>query len=197
MKQLCNCTTQSDSTSWPHSWNCPFAQFVEGKLKQRHLEDCTAQTADDVLKGAGGTTPPLPKQRYPVNYRYDALEPEFLKLMARIGGIADMKYAHLGGLFNYKNYRLDGDKGPINHIYEHLRQYRTGERYDNDSSGDRMFHLAAIAYNAMMEFWYATSWDGAPKGPQLGEDIKDAGTEDVAGGLHRDTVYRPGLRPKS
>ncbi len=100
-------------------------------------------------------------KRVPVAYRYDAIWPEFLKLMANIGGIADAKYKHLGGVFNYIKVRLDGEAGPINHIYEHLREYREKIPYDNHVSGDLAYHLAAIAYNAMMEFYYLRNYDQA------------------------------------
>lgn len=99
-------------------------------------------------------------KRAPVKYRYDALWPDFLRLMADIGGIADQKYAHLGGVFNYTKTRLEGEASPINHIYEHLREYRLKVPYDNHEDGDIGRHLAAIAYNAMMEWWYLTNIDG-------------------------------------
>ena len=55
----------------------------------------------------------------------------------------------------YTDSRLVGDRCPVNHIAEHLRQYVTGEEHDHFK--DRRFHLAAIAYNAMMEFYYHTT----------------------------------------
>lgn len=97
--------------------------------------------------------------RVPVTYRYDAIYPDFLRLMADIGGIADIKYKAAGGWNNYQNYRLNGEKGPINHIYEHLREYRLEEPYDNHDTGHIKYHLAAIAYNAMMEYWYLMNAD--------------------------------------
>ena len=54
--------------------------------------------------------------------------------------------SYLGGAPNREN-------APINHIYEHLRQYAEGEPYDH-FDGDPRRHLVAVAYNAMMEWAY-------------------------------------------
>jgi hypothetical protein len=88
--------------------------------------------------------------RKPVAYRYDALNPDFLRLLADIAGYADQKY---GAAEQYTSSRLVKEASPVNHIYEHLRQYQVGEPYDH-FDGDPAYHLAAVAYNAMMEFWY-------------------------------------------
>ena len=89
-------------------------------------------------------------KREPVDYRYDAINPLFLKCLARIGAYGAEKY---GSFDNYKESRLTGDKSPINHIYEHLRAYREEEPYER-FDGHTRWHLVAIAYNAMMEFFY-------------------------------------------
>ncbi len=84
-------------------------------------------------------------------YRYDILVASFLAAMASIGGYGANTY----GDFNWHTSRLEGDKGPINHIYKHLTSYREGMPYDHLEVGmERKFHLAAIAFNAMMEWWY-------------------------------------------
>lgn len=94
-----------------------------------------------------------PKQkRIPVDYRYDAINPTFLKWMARIGAYATEKY---DAWEQYTGARLTGEKSPLNHIYEHLRQFSMGERYDH-FDGDVRWHLVAVAYNAMMEFYYVS-----------------------------------------
>lgn len=93
-------------------------------------------------------------KRVPVDFRYDAINPTFLKWMALIGSYADKKYGHWS---QYTGARLTGDKSPINHIYEHLRQYAMGEPYDH-FDGDLRWHLVAVAYNAMMEFFYHSRW---------------------------------------
>lgn len=92
--------------------------------------------------------------RHKVPYRYDALNWDFIKMLAEIASYAGEKY---GAPEQYTTSRLEGDQSPINHIAEHLRQYVCGDRYDR-FGGDPRYHLAAIAYNAMMEFWYHTKF---------------------------------------
>jgi hypothetical protein len=103
------------------------------------------------------TTPEAPK-RVPVDYRFDAINPLFLKWMARIGSYADKKY---GAWEQYTKARLTGEKSPVNHMQEHLRSFMTGELYDH-FDGDVRWHLVAIAYNCMMEFYYVTKWGFTP-----------------------------------
>ena len=103
--------------------------------------------------------PEAPK-RDPVDFRYDAINPTFLKWMAKIGAYADQKY---GAWEQYTKARLTGEKAPVNHIYEHLRQYVAGEPYDHFDH-DARWHLVAVAYNAMMAFYYHSKW-GPEKHP--------------------------------
>ena len=95
-----------------------------------------------------------PKQlaeRNPIDVRYDILDPEFLDLMAKIADYGAKKY----GDYNWRKSRLTDSKGPINHIYKHLKAYRNREIYDHYEVGiDVKIHLVAIAFNAMMEFDY-------------------------------------------
>lgn len=97
-------------------------------------------------------------KRQPVTFRYDAINPYFLKMLAEIGHYATEKY---GSWEQYSKARLVGEKGPINHIYEHLRQYVMGEPYDH-FEGDVGRHLAAVAYNAMIEWHYYKRFGHAP-----------------------------------
>lgn len=92
--------------------------------------------------------------RHKVGYRYNALNVDFLKMMAEIASYAAEKY---GSPEQYTTSRLTEDQSPINHTYEHLRQYQTGEPYEHFDNDPR-YHLAAIAYNVMMEYWYHTKW---------------------------------------
>jgi hypothetical protein len=92
------------------------------------------------------------RAREPVNYRYDALNPEFEKMLAMIASYADEKYTDCH-LYAKLPDRLRGEKSPINHMREHLRQYIVQKPYDK-FDGDIGWHLAAIAYNAMMELFY-------------------------------------------
>lgn len=88
-------------------------------------------------------------KRQPVDYRYDALNHDFIKLLAEIANYAASKY---GSAEQYTQARLEGEKSPINHIYEHLRLYQAGTPHDHFT--DPIYHLAAIAYNSMMEALY-------------------------------------------
>lgn len=92
------------------------------------------------------------RARHPVNFRYDALNPEFEKMLAMIASYADEKYTDCH-LYAKLPDRLRGEKSPINHMREHLRQYIMQEPYDK-FDGDLGWHLAAVAYNAMMELFY-------------------------------------------
>lgn len=83
--------------------------------------------------------------------RYDILDPEFEELMARVADYGAKKY----GDFNWHRSRLTGDKGPMNHIRKHWKSYMLNEPYDHPELGThRKMHLVAIAFNAMMEFYY-------------------------------------------
>jgi len=92
--------------------------------------------------------------RVPVTFRYDGLNWDFIKMLAEIAHYAGNKYGkgNPDELSNYREPQLINEKSPINHIYEHLRQYQTGEHHDHFK--DPIYHLAAIAYNAMMEAYY-------------------------------------------
>lgn len=93
--------------------------------------------------------------RDPVTYRYDVLYWNFIHAMAEIGHIGAEKY----GDFNYQQSGLIREKSPVNHMANHLRQYINREHHDK--LGDVKYQLAAIAFNAMMEFWH---WENDPKG---------------------------------
>lgn len=89
-------------------------------------------------------------KRVPVDFNYEAVNPGFLKMLAMIGSYAAEKY---GSWEQYTRARLTGEKSCVNHIYEHLRCYVVGEPYDK-FDGDPKWHLAAVAYNAMMLLFY-------------------------------------------
>ena len=109
-------------------------------------------------------------KRVPVDYIYTALNLDFLKALARIAKYAEEKY---GSWSQYTAARLEGDKSCINHIYEHLRQYQLGEAHDK--FGDLKMHLAAIAYNAMMEMYYLEKFGHVTHplrvAPKIGDDV--------------------------
>lgn len=84
--------------------------------------------------------------------RYDILDPDFLEDLAKIADYGAKKYGDL----NWQLSRLTTDKGPVNHMYKHLGSYRKNEPYDHEELGtQRSLHLAAIAFNAMMEYYWA------------------------------------------
>lgn len=92
-------------------------------------------------------------KRDPSGLRYDVLDTEFEELMARIAHYGAEHY----GDFNWQKSRLTGDKGPMNHVRKHYAAYQQGKPYDHPEVGEgKKVHLAAIAFNAMMEFWYCT-----------------------------------------
>lgn len=103
-------------------------------------------------------------KREPVEYRHDAINPLFLQFMALIGGYAGKKY---GDPSQYRGARLKGEKGPVNHMRNHLGEFQRSEAHDHFGNDPR-WHLAAIAYNAMIEFTYITDghapdvWPPAP-----------------------------------
>ena len=86
-----------------------------------------------------------------VVYRYDILYWNFIHAMAEIGAIGAEKY----GEFNYQKPGLERDKSPINHIANHLREFIEKVPYNHKEVGNaKKYHLAAIAFNAMMQFWH-------------------------------------------
>lgn len=89
--------------------------------------------------------------RTPLNVRYDLLEASFLRAMAQVGQHGAEKF----GEGNYKLSRMKGKDSPANHIMNHLGSYMLHEQYNHPEIGhDRKYHLAAIAFNAMMEYFY-------------------------------------------
>jgi hypothetical protein len=91
-----------------------------------------------------------------VAYRYDVLYWQFIHAMAQIGHFGAEKYGEL----NYRQPGLQRDKSPINHIANHLRKFIENEPYDHPEVGNqRKYHLAAIAFNAMMQFWHEDHQD--------------------------------------
>lgn len=87
--------------------------------------------------------------RQPVSFDYQGLNWDFIKLKAEIAAYAKQKY---GSVEQYAEVYPVGEQSPMNHIAEHMRQYLAREPHDK--FGTLKHHLAAIAYNAMMEFYY-------------------------------------------
>lgn len=96
-------------------------------------------------------------KREPVNYLYSSLNWNFIKGLAEIARYAEDKY---GSAEQYRHTRLTGEKAPLNHVLEHYRSYLAGEPHDR--FGDPVYHLYAMAYNVMIEFYYHTNFGHAP-----------------------------------
>ena len=91
-------------------------------------------------------------KRDSVKYRYDVLYWDFIHAMAEIGHIGAEKYGDL----NYQQPGLTREKSPVNHMANHLRHYINKDPYDHSEVGNKTkYHLAAIAFNAMMEYYHA------------------------------------------
>lgn len=101
--------------------------------------------------GIPNVTDPTQAKRLPVDYRYDTLNWEFIKRMAQLASYAGKKYDDAR---QYTLTELADDRAPINHIPEHYRSFMAGESHDYFEG--RSWHLVAIAYNAMMQFFYET-----------------------------------------
>jgi hypothetical protein len=100
-------------------------------------------------------------KRQPVNFEYQELNWDFIKLLGKVAHYAHEKY---GSVQQYTDGRMEGEKSPLNHIIEHFRQYVTQEPHDHFT--DTKYHLAAIAYNAMMEFYFLENG-----GPTASRDV--------------------------
>lgn len=131
--------------------NCDFVTdsvaFLSAHYREQHsLQKGTGRVAEMIEEAKREQA-----KRDPVQYRFDILYPEFLREMARIADYGAKKY----GEYNWTKSRLKGGQGPMSHIFEHMNQYNMSEPYDHTEIGtDRKIHLAAIAFNAMMEYWY-------------------------------------------
>lgn len=93
-------------------------------------------------------TKPVAK-RVPVDFIYHQLNWDFIKDMARVAAYAHDKY---GSVQQYTNSQLVGEKSPMNHMAEHMRAYLCNEPHDK--FGTVEMQLVAIAYNAMMQYYY-------------------------------------------
>jgi hypothetical protein len=125
----------------------------EGQLLYR---DHLAPNDEDMCEGTWGVVdtgtvdhPPAEAKRVPVDYIYHQLNWDFIHGMATIAAYAATKY---GSVQQYADSRLAGEKSPVNHMLRHMGQYITGENHDH--FGNVESHLLAIAYNAMMEYYY-------------------------------------------
>lgn len=111
-------------------------------------------------------------KRHPVDFLYNKLNWDFIKLLAQIAQYAEGKY---GAAEQYREAELTGDGSPMNHMAEHMRAYMAGESHDH--FGGQEYQLAAIAYNAMMEYFYFKQ-RGCPERlfePRVSDEVRDKG----------------------
>lgn len=134
-----------------------FAQWRKRSLHKTNMTDA------EILEPVPGAV------RNPVDYRWDLLNQDFLKGMARLAHAGWVKYDKEVGVPNYTYSRLEGSRSPVNHAYEHLQSYVTGQPSDID--GTRSMQLVAVAYNCMMEYFYLTHGGGPTVGSALYQDI--------------------------
>lgn len=110
--------------------------------------------------------PPAPK-RQSVDHQTSRLYWPFIIAMGKIAHYANTKY---GSVEQYADGRLEGEKSPINHIAGHISDYVS--RTPHDKFGTLEMQLAAIAYNAMMEFVYLRQGGGPTVPGDLYEEKK-------------------------
>jgi hypothetical protein len=122
-----------------------------GRMSKRGRK-VTQEVLDDLSKPEAGKV-----KRVPVDFDYSALNPGFIKGLARIAGYAAGKY---GSALQYTNARLVGEKSPINHAKEHIDLYVCGKPHDR--FGSPKWHLVAAAYNLGMEYFYFEKWGHVP-----------------------------------
>jgi hypothetical protein len=89
--------------------------------------------------------------RHPVSYRHDAIHPLFLSYLAQIAAYAGLPEKY-GDPLQYRDGRLHGGQGGVNHAREHLGAYQMGVGHDHFPADDPRWQLAAAAYNLMIEF---------------------------------------------
>lgn len=147
----CNRLFKTNAARQTHENTSKIHNFVDAEFMDDKVEMVNISTDIEVAK------------RNPTNLRYDILDPTFLEAMAAIADYGAKVY----GDFNWHKSRLTGNKGPVNHIMKHLMQYQLSIEYDHPEIevsskagagvAERRMHLAAIAFNAMMEWYYETN----------------------------------------
>lgn len=124
------------------------------------------------------TTNEVPEvaKREPVGYLFTSLDWNFIYAMAKLAKHGSDKYDTPGDSTpNYQKSILGRDKSPLNHLCRHLTSYMNKEEHDH--FGHMKWHLVAIAFNAMMEFFWASKGDGmttySKKTQQKIDDLSD------------------------
>ena len=111
----------------------------------------TSSTTSSLYDAARSNAPETLAKRDKRSFRYDIISGSFLYAMAQIANYGVEHY----GEGNWMKSRLVGNSSPINHMMAHIVKYQQNEPYDHLEIGaERRIHLAAIAFNAMMEYYY-------------------------------------------
>ena len=131
---------------------CNYCGLTQQQLPRAYnLFSCTSKLSPDKAHQWVEEKTQEKATRTPLNVRFDLLEASFLQAMAQIGHYGAIKF----GDKNYQKSRMVGKNSPANHMMNHLCSYICKEKYNHPEIGtDRKYHLAAVAFNAMMEFWY-------------------------------------------
>ena len=96
-------------------------------------------------------------ERRPVDYRYDALDWNFIKAMAQVCGRALSDYN--GNPWTNIDFSAPG-ANPINHAINHIQEFLKGVKHDK--LGTLRHQLAAAAANLMYAYWQLKEEDTAP-----------------------------------
>lgn len=92
-------------------------------------------------------------KRESVGYLFTVLDWNFIKALAQLAKHGSDKYDDPNDpVPNYQKGVLTRDKSPINHLCNHLTSYQLREPHDH--LGSPKWHLVAIAFNAMIEFFH-------------------------------------------
>lgn len=94
-----------------------------------------------------------------ISARYDLIEPNFLEALAQLMS----KGAEKHGDYGYKDPNLQGGPTFINHLLQHLQEYR--QDIPHDHTNTKKTHLIAIAANAMMEYYHCERMERDSLGP--------------------------------
>lgn len=109
--------------------------------------------------------------RVPVNYNFQSLYWSFIKHMAIVGKWGGDKRGESGiGNPTYMNAPYLGDKSPLNHMAHHMTEYILNKPH---TLGSTKWHLVAIAFNAMIEFfWFEKGEKESDKCYQCSESLQ-------------------------
>ena len=86
---------------------------------------------------------------------YNTLELKFIQLMAELGALGKSK--HKEKHYQFHKERPKDDNGNVRDMLEHASQHILSYRYpdtDKHELGGKEYHLAAAAFNLMMEFHF-------------------------------------------